>query len=350
MFPVSIIMPIYNVKEHLARAIDSALDQKEILAEIILVDDGSTDGSAEICDDYAEREPLLVKVLHQENKGSGPARNAGMDQANGEYIYFADPDDYFDRQLLKDNYRLAKETRPDIVVFGYTEEKAGKPNDREVKLPNFPQLTTQKGFRKHFVNVYQFSPYALWNKLYKKSFLKKHHIRFTSQKTGQDALFNIDVYNYLTTLSVNRNVYYHYVTHSGSSVNRYRPDRYLMEDNIAQAFEEMIKGWGEEYAFSQLIAQEYFNSVYIETNNLVHKDCPLTNEEKVKRLKDIWQYVGVEKIVPYKKSDANPFRYMLLKKLKQKKFEQALFLMKSRNRVAEKYTRTFGKIKNLLNT
>ncbi|MDN6295841.1 MAG: glycosyltransferase, partial [Alkalibacterium sp.] len=71
MFEVSIIMPVYNVKEHLVRAIESALNQQDILTEVILVNDGSTDGSAEICDDYAKQEPLLVKVIHQENKGSG---------------------------------------------------------------------------------------------------------------------------------------------------------------------------------------------------------------------------------------------------------------------------------------
>ncbi|MGO1470876.1 MAG: hypothetical protein ACTHW2_12705, partial [Tissierella sp.] len=86
--------------------------------------------------------------------------------------------------------------------------------------------------------------------------------------------------------------YYHYVTHSGSSVNRYRPERYLMEDNIARSFEQLMIEWGSEQKFGKLIAQEYFNSIYLETNNLVHADCPLTEEEKLTRLSSIWQRVG----------------------------------------------------------
>lgn len=345
MFEVSIIMPVYNVKEHLARAIESALNQKKIFTEIILVDDGSTDGSQDICDDYAEREPLLIKVIHQENKGSGPARNAGLDQAVGKYVYFADPDDYFDNNLLQENCKLAKEMQPDMVVFGYTQEKASNPQDREIKLPNFPQLTTQEVVRQHFGNVYQFSPYALWNKLYKRSFLKKHHIRFTDQKTGQDALFNIDVYKQLSSVAVNRKAYYHYVSHIGSSVNRYRPERYEMEQTIAQAFEQLMKQWDEEATFKNLIGEEYFNAIYLETANLVHEDCPLSEEEKVQQLADLWQTIGTHKIVPFKDSDANPFRRLLLKTYKQENFRQALYLMKGRNQVAKRYTNVFSKVR-----
>ena len=346
MFEVSIIMPVYNVKDHLVRAIESALNQKEVLAEIILVDDGSTDGSAVICDDYANQEPLLIKVIHQENKGSGPARNAGLKQANGKYIYFADPDDYFEKNLLMHNMKLAKETQPDIVVFGYTQERASNPQDREVKLPNFPQLPSRESVRQHFRNVYQFSPYALWNKLYKKAFLKKHHIRFTSQPTGQDALFNLNVYKHLSSVAVNRQPYYHYVSHEGSSVNRYRPERYSMEENIARAFEELVIGWGEEDRFSDLLSEEYFNAIYLETANLVRKNCPLSEEEKIERLDKIWNTTGKEKILPYKKGDRNPFRNLLLTSYKKKNFKQSLLLMKSRNQVANRFTHTFSKAKS----
>ncbi|OJF94720.1 glycosyltransferase family 2 protein [Alkalibacterium sp. 20] len=345
MFEVSIIMPVYNVKEHLVRAIESALNQKEVLAEVILVDDGSTDGSAEICDDYARQEPLLIKVIHQENKGSGPARNAGLDQAIGKYIYFADPDDYFDQNLLADNCRLAKATKPDLVIFGYTQESASNPQDRELKLPNFPQLTTQKVFRQHFKNVYQFSPYALWNKLYKKAFLNKHHIRFTNQPTGQDALFNIEVYKHVSAALVNRKAYYHYVSHEGSSVNRYRPERFFMEQNIAQAFESLVKEWSEEPAYDELIGEEYFHGIYLETANLVRENCPLNEEEKVARLRELWQTVGVEKVLPFKSKDHNPFRQLLLNAYKQGNFKRALLLMKGRNQVSNSYTSVFSKLR-----
>lgn len=345
MFDVSIIMPVYNVAEHLPRAIESALAQKKVIGEIILVNDGSTDGSKDICEAYAEKEPLLITVINQENQGSGPARNAGLKAAAGKFIYFADPDDYFNDCLLADNIALAKKRQTDLVVFGYTQETAGNPSNREVRLPNLPQMDSQKEFKKHFRNFYHFSPYALWNKIYRKEFLSKNNIHFGTQKQGQDALFNIEVFKHLEVITVNRKAYYHYVTHEGSAVNRYRQDRYKLELTIAQAFESLMIQWDEEDTFSDLIAEEYFNMIYLETANLVHPDCPLSTDEKVDQLSELWNAYGKTKILTYKKEEKNPFRYALLFELKTDRIRNALFLMKTRNQAAKQYTKPFTRIK-----
>lgn len=346
MFDVSIIMPVYNVKDHLPRAVESALAQKKVIGEIILVNDGSTDGSKEICEAYAEKEPLLITVINQENQGSGPARNAGLKQASGKFIYFADPDDYFSDRLLADNLALVKKRETDIIVFGYTQEKAGRLDTREVRLPRLPQMDTQEDFRKHFRNFYHFSPYALWNKLYRKEFLTKNNIKFTNQRVGQDALFNIEVYKFLESVTINRRAYYHYVTHQGSAVNRYREDRFNLELNIAKSFESLMLEWEEAEEFKDLIAEEYFNVIYLETANLVHPDCPFTTEEKVDWLTELWNDIGKNKIIPGKKDEKNPFRYALLYELKTGHHRNALFLMKTRNQAAAKYTKPFTKIKS----
>lgn len=345
MFDVSIIMPVYNVAEHLPRAIESALSQKNGLCEIILVNDGSTDDSGLICDEYAANEPLLITVIHQENQGSGPARNAGLAQATGDYIYFADPDDYFDPYLVADNSRVAKKKQPDCVVFGYTQEKAGDAKNREVHLPNLPQMESQEDIRTHFRNIYHSSPYALWNKLYRREFLKQNSIRFGTQRQGQDALFNIDVYKHISSIAVNRKAYYHYVSHEGSAVNSYRTNRFQMELNIAGSFEYMIEGWRADHTFSDLIAEEYFHAIYLETANLVYPDCPYTTEEKVERLGNSWDEIGPVKISPFKTSDSNPFRYALLYELKNNNPRNALVLMKTRNSAARNYGRSFQKIR-----
>lgn len=345
MFDVSIIMPVYNVVDHLPRAIESALAQKKSIGEIILVNDGSTDGSKEVCEAYAEKEPLLITVINQENQGSGPARNAGLKKATGRFIYFADPDDYFNDRLLSDNIALAKKRQTDLVVFGYTHEKSGNPANRELKLPNLPQMDTQRAFRKHFRNFYHFSPYALWNKMYRKDFLTKHNIHFGVQKAGQDALFNIEVFKHLESVTVNRKPYYHYVTHEGSAVNRFRPDRFQLELNIAQSFEQLMTHWSEEDTYSDLIAEEYFNVVYLETANLVHPDCPLRTDEKIEHLRKLWTEIGITKIVGFKKEEKNPFRYALLYELKSGHPRNALFLMKTRNQAAKQYAKPFSKIK-----
>ena len=118
----SVVIPVYNVKEYLEKCIDSVLAQTSDDTEIILVDDGSTDGeSDQICDRYAETNPDQIRVIHQENGGLGAARNTGFRAAEGEYVIFWDADDYFEPEALEAMYgkitedviRLEQETRKD---------------------------------------------------------------------------------------------------------------------------------------------------------------------------------------------------------------------------------------------
>ncbi|WP_028273535.1 glycosyltransferase [Atopococcus tabaci] len=342
---VSIIMPVYNVERHLPRAIESALQQTSSEWELILVNDGSTDESGNICEAYKEKDER-IHVIHQENQGSGPARNAGLVKARGEYIYFADPDDYFDADLIEDNLAIMKKDQADLVVFGYVNElmdQSGKVH-QDHYLPNMPRLKTQEEFRAHFQNFYLFSPYALWNKVYRKAYLIEQQIRFTNQRLGQDALFNLSVYKEMGRVFFNRKVYYHYMTHEGSAVNRYRADRMEMEYEIAKTFEHLLVSWNKAEQFKDLITEEYFHVIYLETANLAHRDCPLTRSEKIERLQSIWNEVGITKGVSSKK-EAHPFRFLLMQAFKRKKFNAALMLMKSRNGIADNYTFLFKKIR-----
>ncbi len=92
---ISIVIPVYNVRPYLAEALDSVIHQTYANLEILLVDDGSTDGSGEICDEYASKDPR-IRVIHQENKGLSASRNAGLDRMRGESVAFLAPDDAFD--------------------------------------------------------------------------------------------------------------------------------------------------------------------------------------------------------------------------------------------------------------
>lgn len=96
---VSIIVPVYNAAKYLRRCVDSLLAQTYDPIEIILVDDGSTDGSAAICDEY--KKDARVRVIHQENHGASAARNAGLDAMCGEYVMFVDSDDYVSPEYVR---------------------------------------------------------------------------------------------------------------------------------------------------------------------------------------------------------------------------------------------------------
>ena len=113
---VSVIMPVYNSGEYLQTAVDSILSQSLKDIELILVDDGSTDGSSEKCEEYAKKDKRVV-VIHQRNGGICNARNAALKIARGEYIGFSDHDDEYLPGLLEDNYKLCITQNLDFVKF-----------------------------------------------------------------------------------------------------------------------------------------------------------------------------------------------------------------------------------------
>ncbi len=113
---ISVIIPVYNVEEYLRECVDSVLNQTYKNLEIILVDDGSTDSSGEICDEYLEKDERIT-VIHQKNGGLSAARNTGFSETNGNYVYFVDSDDYIDEKTLEILLETAEKDNSDIVFF-----------------------------------------------------------------------------------------------------------------------------------------------------------------------------------------------------------------------------------------
>lgn len=116
---ISIIVPIYNMKDYIHRCVDSILCQTHHNLEIILVDDGSTDGSTEICEEYSRQDPR-IKVIHKTNGGQGSARNIALEIAQGVYIGFVDSDDWIANDMYDYLLKVAEEEQADIVECGWT--------------------------------------------------------------------------------------------------------------------------------------------------------------------------------------------------------------------------------------
>ena len=121
---ISVIVPVYNVEAYVAKCIESIQNQSYQHLEIILVDDGSTDDSGDICDQYAAYDDR-IKVIHQENGGLSAARNTGIEAANGDYIGFVDSDDYIGLTVYEDMLHLLKENNLDIIEFTAFRDKNG---------------------------------------------------------------------------------------------------------------------------------------------------------------------------------------------------------------------------------
>ena len=119
--PISVIMPVYNAGVYLKPAVQSVLDQTFSSFELILIDDGATDGSAEVCEQFAKRDSR-VRLVHQKNGGISCARNVALRMAKGRYITFCDHDDLYEKEYLNVAYRAIQSTKLPVVKFTYRSE------------------------------------------------------------------------------------------------------------------------------------------------------------------------------------------------------------------------------------
>ncbi|MEG0087047.1 MAG: glycosyltransferase, partial [Niameybacter sp.] len=115
---LSIIVPVYNVEKYLPKCIESILAQSFTDFEVILIDDGATDKSGEICEEYANKD-TRIKIIHKENGGLSSARNAGIELSNGNYIGFVDSDDFIHPQMYEILLREARSSNSDVVICRY---------------------------------------------------------------------------------------------------------------------------------------------------------------------------------------------------------------------------------------
>lgn len=178
---ISIIVPVYNVEKYIKNCLDSIINQTYKDLEIILVDDGSTDNSGVICDEYASTDNR-IKVIHKENGGQSSARNLGIKSANGEFIGFVDSDDTIELEMFELLYNAIQGT--DIAICGHNVvyDNCKKTNSNsEEKFLNEESLWEQ---------IFGKLNNAVWNKLFKREYLEniKFDLNFAH---GEDLLFNI---------------------------------------------------------------------------------------------------------------------------------------------------------------
>lgn len=211
---ISVIMPVYNSKDYIVTAIESILQQSFTDFELLLIDDGSSDGSQDICDQYAVKDSR-VRVVHKKNGGICSARNVGLDIAKGEYIAFCDNDDKYLPGLLKDNYELAKKYKADLVRYNRYKIIIDEENKRQTSIINMGSKVlhfSSNSINNNYVFIRRLSR-AIWTGLYRREFLKEHRIRFNSKcRYGlEDDIFNFKVYKFCKSLVVNPRIYYYWI-------------------------------------------------------------------------------------------------------------------------------------------
>lgn len=186
---ISVIVPVYNTGQYLARCLDSLVAESESEAEIVCVDNGSTDESAEILAAYAARYPNIKVVSLPENLGAGAARNRGLENASGKYIRFCDSDDWYLPGSNRILYEALKKQKVDVVcahnAFAYEDESDKETNESRIDREYYNPARKGRFPLDENINV----NVMLWNKIFKKSLIDKYAIRFPEHYRHDDDVF-----------------------------------------------------------------------------------------------------------------------------------------------------------------
>lgn len=245
----SVVIPVYNVKDYLPKCIDSVLAQDFADCEILLVDDGSTDGeSGAICDRYAAAHPEQIHVIHKPNGGLGDARNVGLEAAQGDYLVFIDSDDYIGSGMLTTLAAAIDRFHSDVIDFGFAVDTDGRitkqlvddlPHDRAFTLSEQPRLLLTQ-------------PNA-WSRCWKRSLFLDTGIRYPSRVWYEDIRTTTKLFAAAKSICAVADVFYYYVVREGSITRNPNVKR---NAEILDAFDDLL-GWYR----SNGLFEQYYNEL-----------------------------------------------------------------------------------------
>ncbi len=224
------IVPVYNVEKYIRTGLESLLVQgmRDGEHEILLIDDGSTDSSGRICDEYAAKYPSLIRVIHKPNGGVSSARNLGIREAKGDYIHFMDPDDYLNEGAYKLLIDKLLDLKVDYLGFERNEVSAEKCDGTTLK--NSPiDINIESMWRgKELVKTIKMWS-EVWRYLVRRSFILENGIMFDeSMKVGEDFLFNYLSMSFDPKIALTSAKIYNYYVRSGSAVTSFPRERLKM--------------------------------------------------------------------------------------------------------------------------
>ena len=212
---VSIVVPIYNAENYLRRCVDSILNQEYTDFELLLVNDGSTDASGDICEEYGDQDPRVI-VIQKENTGVSDSRNRALDRARGKYLQFLDSDDWITPDATRLFVRAAEEYGCDMVISDFYRvvgERLSPKGDIEEE-----GVLTREEFAAHMMeNPADFYYGVLWNKLYRRDIVEEHKLRMdTDISWCEDFMFNLEYIRYAKVFYALHAPIYYYVKRKGS--------------------------------------------------------------------------------------------------------------------------------------
>lgn len=255
---ISVIVPVYNVEKYLSRCVNSILAQSFLDFELILIDDGSTDESGRICDEYAEKDSR-IKVFHKKNGGLSSARNEGIEYARGSYISFVDSDDWVSPDYLEYLFLLIKKYDADVVSAAYAltcNTKIDFLSTEKIKVLNGYSNILQFYLKEDKLN--KKNDFSVWIKLYRKELFDK--IKFPNGKIYEDNIVNFKILKQCSRYVKSSKIIYAYFQRPKSITKSKLSEKHLA---LIETSEQMLALAGENKKLIQLcrrkIAMSYFS-------------------------------------------------------------------------------------------
>lgn len=279
MVDFSIIVPVYQAEHYLERLINSVLAQDYTRYELILIDDGSQDRSGEICDEFSARYPQ-IRTVHKKNGGVSSARNEGIKNAKGQYIFFGDADDYYDSTFLKDVFCVLKNNPQDICVCGYyLETKTGT----EQILSKLNGAYNRKNLSNVFSEFAKESSFnSVCNKVFRTDIIKENHIEFPLQKIAEDGIFVCQYLQKADKFYFMNKAYYHYCQNDGSAVHKFCETRWQDENNYLKEMQKCIEVLAPMQV-QEIMGTKYRNAILFDLYNLLESPESVADCAKILR-------------------------------------------------------------------
>jgi len=332
---ISIIVPIYNGAKYINKCIEMIIKQTHENFELLIVDDGSTDNTCEMINEYAKNDKR-IKLISKENGGTWAARNKGIDYSSGKYIIFFDCDDWYDNNLLEKMYACIEENKVDLVISGQTNvfvDKNGETRKRVKVVPERHLYKTKNDILDNYILLRKEEVGdILWNKIYKADIIKKYNLKFEHYKRGEDTIFNANYYEHIDKCMVIGESFYNYRIENTNPVWLKYSENYLnvvLKENITIV--DKLEQWGKynknaiEYQSTHFIYRiiEYFFWVSYSENRLDFKNrC-----EKVSNIindKDVKENLGNSNVI-------GKFPKLIIKFMKSKNVVLILLLIKAKS-------------------
>lgn len=297
----SVIVPCYNAEKYLSEAVESVLSQSFSDWELLLVDDGSTDGTLKIINEYSERD-RRIKPICKANGGVSSARNVGLQNAEGEWILFLDSDDWFEPQAFERIRILIVDSDADIVGFNHFYNS----QTREWKRENFkPANISRAGADMKYFMLDTLFPYydkkkngvstgairGVWGKAFKRRLIESNNVRFDCDiKIGEDAIFCLDAFRWAAKVVLHDEYLIHYRVLDSSTMNKYNAEVLSINERALGGYYSRIRQFidsGErefKICFCGLAAECLFR---IFRMYLLHPDCTLSFAEKRRTIRHV---------------------------------------------------------------